>query len=180
MMEKKQIRAMMRLREDSFMESGVAEDESRRIISALESHPVFSNARCVLAYMSIRGEVDTWDFLERWSETKDMIIPRVAGDSLELCRYDKERLVPGYKGILEPSDDAELVEASEVGLALVPGIAFAPDGQGRFYRMGRGKGFYDRLLPILNCPIAAVSFPFREMDSIPVDAWDRKVDYLFK
>ena len=45
--------------------------------------------------------------------------------------------------------------------------------------MGRGKGFYDRLLPQLKCPVAALAFPFRLLESIPLDDWDVPVKYLF-
>ena len=57
-MDKKQIRMELKLRERSFLESGAAAAESQRILSALEALPEFRNANCILAYMSIPGEVE--------------------------------------------------------------------------------------------------------------------------
>ena len=47
----------LKQRERSFLESGAAASESRRILSALEALPEFRAAGCVLIYMSIPGEV---------------------------------------------------------------------------------------------------------------------------
>ena len=178
-MDKKGIRIELKQRERSFLESGAAASESRRILSALEALPEFRAAGCVLIYMSIPGEVETAEFVEKWSGSKTIVLPRVKGDVLELLRYDRNALQEGYKGILEPSDMAEAVEAGSIDFAVIPGLAFAPCPRGGFYRMGRGKGFYDRLLPLLKCPVAALAFPFRLLESIPLDDWDVPVKYLF-
>ena len=178
-MDKKQIRMELKLRERSFLESGAAAAESRRILSALEALPEFRNASCILAYMSIPGEVETAEFVEKWSRSRTIVLPRVKGERLELLRYDRNALQEGYRGILEPSDAAEPVDAGRIDFAVIPGLVFAPCPQGGYYRMGRGKGFYDRLLPLLSCPVAALAFPFRLLESIPLDEWDVPVNYLF-
>ena len=88
-----------------------------------------------------------------------------------------DRLQPGYKGILEPTPDATPVSPGEIELALIPGVAFAGE-RGAFSRLGRGKGFYDRLLPSLRCPKVGICYPFRLVDSLPTDPWDIPLDGL--
>src|SRR5574344_2847077 len=126
-LQKKALRAMMRVREADFLSAGEADVQAAagRIFSKIEARPEFASAHCVLVYMSIRGEVPTSAFLARWSGVKRLVIPRVAGDSLELCEYRPSMLVSGYKGILEPSEAAPAVPPSEIDFALIPGVAFA-------------------------------------------------------
>ena len=178
MESKKLLRAHMREIEKAFLASGKASRETSAVLSALERDSRFVSAGCVLMYMSIPGEVETADFIARWHGSKRIVIPRVVGEELELFEYDPDRLVPGYLGILEPSDDAVRVDPSEIDLAVIPGVAFSRLPDGRVLRMGHGKGFYDRLLPQLSCPKLGICFGFRVLSEIPSDAWDVPLDGL--
>lgn len=174
MQTKREIRAEMRRRESAFelTDSLVSE-----VWSPVEASSAFASANTVLVYMDIPGEVPTQAFIDRWRASKRILIPLVVGDELELCEYDPEKLVEGYKGILEPSASATRVSPSEVDLALVPGVAFC-QRDGRLWRLGRGKGFYDRLLPQLSCPAFGIYFPFRLVSELPLDPWDRPLDLV--
>ncbi len=62
---------------------------------------------------------------------------------------------------------------SAVDLAVVPGMAFDKSGN----RLGRGKGYYDRLLPLIGYKYKiGICFPFQFLDSIPVEPTDIPVD----
>lgn len=175
-MTKNEIRQEMKRREAKFLASGTARTESARILGRIEALPEFASARTVLVYSAIPGEVLTDGFLRCWHGRKRLVLPRVCGDDLELCEYDPAHLAPGYRGILEPSADAVAVGADEIDFALVPGVAFARRPDGRLSRLGRGKGYYDRLLPHLKCKKAGVFFDFRLVDEIPTDDWDVPID----
>jgi 5-formyltetrahydrofolate cyclo-ligase len=61
----------------------------------------------------------------------------------------------------------------EITLALIPGMAFDAEG----HRLGRGKGYYDRLLPRLSRAYKmGVCFPFQMVDAVPSEPHDQKVD----
>lgn len=150
---------------------------SRAIWTELEATDAFRRAGTVLLYMSIEGEVMTRDFIDRWSGTKRIALPVVKGDVLRLKAYDPSCLQEGYRGITEPSDDAVDIDPSEVGLAVIPGAAFARNGSA-VLRLGRGGGFYDRLLPLLECPRIGVCYSCRVLEEIPTDPWDIALDGL--
>ena len=79
--------------------------------------------------------------------------------------YRKKRLLlPLIKGVPE----------SEIDLIIVPGVAF--DRQHN--RLGRGKGFYDRLLSTLDVPKIGICYDFQLKDQIPAEPFDRKMDLI--
>ena len=158
----------MKKLEADFLASGGAAKETEEIWRRIEQTGAFAHASTILLYMAIEGEVPTENFIRKWHGSKRIAIPKVNGESLLLYEYDPEKLQPGYKGIAEPAGDAVQIGPEEVDLALVPGVAFTRKGG----RMGRGKGFYDRLLPAMDCPKIGIGFSFRWLEDLPADPWD--------
>ena len=80
--------------------------------------------------------------------------------------------------ILEPKTDLEKLDAEHLPVhtvLLVPGLAFSRSGA----RLGRGKGYYDRLLPLLtNAYKLGVCFDFQKLPGIPADEHDMKMDEI--
>lgn len=129
-----------------------AEARSARAKGACERvllEDAFQRARVVLAYAALRFEPDPAGVVARAVLLgKVVALPRVDVDSgaLRLHAYTPgDALSESALGVKEPLSDAPLVAEADVDLVLVPGLAF--DGRG--YRLGYGKGFYDRLLPSL-------------------------------
>ena len=171
-MTKQEIRRETKLRRKEFADSGKEVSETDSLWEMVESLPEFRCAGTVLLYMSIDGEVPTGGFIDKWRSSKKIVIPKVVGNDLLLYEYDPDRLTEGYRGIAEPADDAVQVGCTEVDLAIVPGVAFTRSG----IRLGRGKGFYDRLLPSLTCPKIGICFSYRILPNIPSDPWDVPLD----
>ena len=92
---------------------------------------------------------------------------------MELRRYTgPSDLAIGAYNIMEPTGEV-YDDYKEIDLAVIPGVAFDAEGN----RMGRGKGYYDRFLPLV--PQAyklGVCFPFQKVDSIPTDEHDIRMD----
>lgn len=142
------------------------EAESEAVTAIVKNLPAWRNARTILLYSSIEGELDTTSLLS--TEGKDFILPVVEGNTLTLRRYNPIHLKKGYKGIMEPTEDAPTVSAKVIELALIPGVAFDRN----CHRMGRGKGFYDRLLPDLSCPVIGLALSCQLVDEVPVEEHD--------
>jgi len=124
-------------------------------------------------YMSIQGE-PSLETLFFKPETVSLF-PKVVGDELNFLTVNSpDGFSVGSYGILEPAE-GELVEIEAIDLILVPGVVFDRDG----YRIGYGKGYYDRFMAANSAVITCgVSFNELLMDNLPHDPWDQRVDYL--
>ena len=148
--------------------------DARAFWEKVEAREEFRNAGTILIFMALPDELPTQEFIGNWHCSKRFAIPRVKGENLELKEYNPDFLSPGYKGIPEPTDEAADISPDEIDFALIPGTAFDRSG----HRMGRGKGFYDRLLPQLHCPTMAVCQEWRIVDEVPTDPWDIRIDII--
>lgn len=171
--EKKLMRREIRARKSMLSEDDKAAAAAMATVR-IEALPEYSAAHTVLAYSSMPDELPTSGIIAHASAAKTVVLPVVKGDTLELRRYEPEHMRTGYKGILEPSDEAMAVSPSDIDLAIIPGMAF--DAQG--HRLGRGGGFYDRLIPQLNCPLIGIGFACQLVPEVPVEPFDLPVDIV--
>lgn len=127
----------------------------------------------MLLYHSLPDEVDTHDFIRKWSGLKRILLPVVRGNDLELKPYTgDDRLTEGAFHINEPTGTV-FTDYAAIDLAVIPGVAFDHWGN----RLGRGKGYYDRLLPRI--PTAyklGLCFPFQVVEQIHAEAHDIPMD----
>jgi len=116
---------------------------SSKIVSRILSLPSFEKAKSVLLFCPHRGEPDITPLFS-WvlKEGKALVLPKVEGEDLKLIRVKQDtNLSPGAFCILEPRDGEE-ISPEAIDFSLVPGVLFDKVG----YRIGYGKGYYDRLL----------------------------------
>ena len=171
--EKKMMRRRIKAMKAQMGGTQKAEEEAA-IWKHVTALPQFVSARTVLAYSAMPDEVATDGFISLWSDIKEIVLPVVDGDRLILRRYDAAKLKPGYRGILEPSEEADIIPPEAIDLAIIPGMAFDEDG----HRLGRGGGFYDRLIPQLHCPLIGICFSCQLVPSVPVESFDQPLDQI--
>lgn len=146
--------------------------QSSQVVALVERLPEFGQAQVVALYWPLRGEVDTRALIERWAGHKRIVLPVVAGDSLEWRQYDG-RMAPGALGVPEPAGTAA-VEHDRIDLVIVPGVAFTRDGA----RLGRGKGFYDRALSRMRACKVGICFAEQLVEELPLEAHDIGMDKI--
>ena len=149
--------------------------QSAEILAALEAHPVCRTASIILLYHSLPDEVHTHDFIRKWSTKKKILLPVVIGNDLELRVYTSPAdLAIGAYDIEEPTG-ALFTDYATIDLVIVPGVAFDRDGN----RLGRGKGYYDRLLPrIPSAYKVGICFPFQIVEEVPAAPFDIRMDEI--
>lgn len=105
--------------------------------------PYLDNAESVFTYVSTEIEVDTRRLIAYCLERKILVAAPISGDTeLTFCYISRfEDLITGRFGILEPQRN-QIAIADERTLCVVP--ALCADGDG--FRLGYGRGYYDRFL----------------------------------
>jgi 5-formyltetrahydrofolate cyclo-ligase len=120
---------------------------SRALCARALELPEMVAAKTVVGFAAF-GKEPRLELLFRALEARGVVtgLPRVDDENLTLHRYrEGEPLEESGYGITEPLAAAPRIAEPEIDVILVPGLCF--DGSG--YRIGYGKGFYDRLLPTL-------------------------------
>jgi 5-formyltetrahydrofolate cyclo-ligase len=153
-----------------------ASAQARRL---LKDQPLWKAARSVLFFAPLPEEVDIWPLLaEALSGGKKVGLPRFVAETraYEACQIHDPGvdLQTGHFGIREPRFGCARLPSNRLDLILVPGLAF--DVQGR--RLGRGKGYYDRLLKELHGTTCGVAFDQQIVDEIPTAVHDVRLDRL--
>lgn len=128
-------------------------DRSVELWAHVRDEPSVRSARTIMAYEAKPGEPDSAPFLAWCRELgKHVVVPAASPDA-------------------EPPADATAID-----VAIVPGLAFTPDGD----RLGQGGGWYDRVLAGVrdDCTVIGVCFAAQIVDELPVDRHDRRVDLV--
>ena len=172
--QKKQLRKQIK-EEKKRQPTHVLATNSSSLLEQIEKHPRFIAAKTILCYHSLGDEVQTHAFVEKWHTSKKILLPVVKGDILELRHYTgKEYLKIGAFGIEEPEGE-NFIRLHEIEFSLVPGVSFDRHGN----RLGRGKGYYDKLLPLLHSYNIGICYRFQVREEIPAEPFDRRMDEVW-
>ena len=134
----------------------------------IENLTEFKNAKCILCFWSLPDEISTHNFIKKWNNDKQFILPVIANDNLELRVFaGTKNMEKGSYNILEPINE-DFTNFDSIDFAIIPGLGFDKFGN----RLGRGKGFYDKLLPNINCTKYGICFPCQIIDNLPQEPWD--------
>ncbi len=108
------------------------------------NHPAYQEAKVIATYLSFPHEFQTQGLIDQaLKDDKKVLIPKTYPKGrMEFVVYDPQQLKKTSFGLLEPQGDLEVVDASQIDLIHVPGLAFTREG----YRIGYGGGYYDRYL----------------------------------
>ncbi len=156
--------------------------KSEAVAGQLVKLPFYREARTIMFFLTFRSEVDTRGIVEESIRCGNrVLIPKMLTRerkliSSELLDLEKD-LAPGPFNIPEPRLEAlRPVDPGQIDLLIVPGVAF--DLQGN--RLGYGGGYYDRFFERLRpgVPLVALAFELQLVEQVPVEPWDRRMDWV--
>jgi 5-formyltetrahydrofolate cyclo-ligase len=144
----------------------------------LRAQPLWQAARSILGFIPLAAEPDIRPLLgEALAAGKALALPRFdparRAYDLRVVR-DLDRLRPGHFGIEEPEEESPLADSFRLDFALVPGLAFDLNGR----RLGRGRGYFDRILTQVGGHKCGVAFDWQVVPEVPVQPHDIWVDSL--
>lgn len=128
-------------------------------------HPFYQEAKVIATYLSFPHEFQTQELIEQaLRDGKKVLIPKTYPKGrMDFVVYDPQQLVKTSFGLLEPQGDLEVVDASQIDLIHVPGLAFTTKG----YRIGYGGGYYDRYLEYFSGHTLSTVYHYQVQDFIP-------------
>ncbi|KKU87797.1 MAG: hypothetical protein UY16_C0018G0002 [Candidatus Gottesmanbacteria bacterium GW2011_GWA2_47_9] len=158
------------------MAMAVRRGADSRIVRKLLARREIGLANIICAYVSTSEEVDTKEIIiHLLRQGKQVVVPKAEGNELTVYRIKSvDDLVPGGFGILEPKDNCQHADVSMIDVFIVPGIAF--DRQG--YRLGWGKGYYDRLLARVTVPKIGLAYATQIVSGLPHESYDIQMDVV--
>ncbi len=145
------------------------EKKSSQLVSKIRKLPDYQDAEHVMLYYPLKYEINLFELIK---DNKHFYLPKVQGDNLLVCPYSDNFELSKYN-IKEPCTNP--VKPDILDLVIVPALAVDKEN----YRLGYGKGFYDRFLsqyPNIKS-VTAISHEL-VFDNLPVESFDEKINIV--
>ena len=167
------------VRKRNEIEAALRQQGSGFIRHRLFQLPAWQKATTLLTYVSFGSEVDTYKIIqEAFLQHKRVVVPCVDPVGTETSLSELKNLgdlAPGPRHHIPETGEAfrKRVSHAEIQLALVPALSYDRTGA----RLGRGGGYYDRLIPKLTNAVC-IGLAFSDQlnpESLPTEPHDRPV-----
>lgn len=172
----KEIRANVRTIRQSLSQQQRLQAE-QSIYQQIAQHPRVLAASNVAIFLSFDGELDTKPIIEYlWQQKKSVFIPIIhpfnRNYMLFLRYHEQTVLIRNQFGILQPKLDVrDIIPYKKLDIIFTPLVAFDK----RNYRIGMGRGYYDRLLTNYqqhNIYPIGLAFRCQKIIQVPNQPWD--------
>ena len=168
--EYKQIRAEMTEAERSMRDE--------KVCNAIISLASYRFAKTVLMYAPTGNEIDVSPVARHAIKTGKRIAYPVCNVEEHSMVFkivsSPEELTAGSYSIPEPPESAETLTDLSDSICIVPGLVYDKEG----YRVGYGKGYYDRFLSTYRCTKLGIVYSDFILSEVPRGRFDRRVDIL--
>ncbi|HDR6309011.1 TPA: 5-formyltetrahydrofolate cyclo-ligase [Bacillus cereus] len=152
---------------------------SEQIAFSLYAQKEWAEAKIIGITLSMENEVNTYSIIEKaWEEGKKVVVPKCNKGTRtmsfrQISNFDQLETV--YMNLREPIPAlTEEVDADEIDLQIVPGVAYT----GRGERIGYGGGYYDRYLVHYKGKTLSLAYSFQIVEHIPVEPFDKNVEKI--
>lgn len=156
--------------------------KSQKIMEQLIADPHYLKAYHILLYRAFGDEVETnLLFEDAKCKGKQIYTPKVINSQTsDMEFFETQNEKTGYMGILEPSEQGKAFISNNSlkktdAVAIIPGVAFDYNG----YRLGYGKGFYDKYLKEKSIYTIGICFEEQLTESLPIEENDIKLNCIY-
>ncbi len=175
---KKQMRSSCKEARRS-MDVQLKKNYDKKIQNKLLNLFMIREADVVLTYVSTEIEVTTLDFIDSlFKMGKKVAVPRCLNDSGDMSFFiinSSNDLENGFFNVREPKKDiTEVPVTTEKSVCVVPAFLFDKSG----FRLGYGKGYYDRFLSKFNGKTIGICYDDNICDSLMHGKFDRAVNLI--
>ena len=137
------------------------------------------SAHAILFFAPLPDELDVWPVLELSLALRTTCaLPFFNAEKKTYGAKEIRKLatdiVTGEFGVREPAASCAEISLEKFDLVLVPGMAFDLHGN----RLGRGRGFYDRILQAVSGVKCGVCYDIQLLENIPTEPHDARVDFV--
>ncbi len=130
------------------------------------------SSKTLLIYISINSEVDTIKIINYFLYAKNIAVPKIIDNDMFFCYVTNlNDLTPGKYNIPEPTNE-NIVTDFDNAICIVPGICYDKEN----YRIGYGKGYYDRFLSKNKIKTIGLCYKECMIEKIDNDKYDYKID----
>jgi 5-formyltetrahydrofolate cyclo-ligase len=152
--------------------------ESLELCGRLE--PQLQSAHTILFFAPLPDELDVWPLLQKLLPDKKICALPAFDEAVQFYSARRVKdletdIFTGRFGVSEPLLECQQIPLDHFDLVLVPGVAFDLHGN----RLGRGRGFYDRILAAASGIKCGVAYDFQLLENIPTETHDAKVNFIF-
>ena len=152
---------------------------SEQIAFSLYAQKEWAEAKTIGITLSMENEVNTYPIIEKaWEEGKKVVVPKCNKGTRtmsfrKISNFDQLEIV--YMNLREPIPArTEEVNADDIDLQIVPGVAYTERGE----RIGYGGGYYDRYLLHYKGKTLSLAYSFQIVEHIPVEPFDKNVEKI--
>ncbi len=130
------------------------------------------SSKTLLIYISINSEIDTIKIINYFLNTKNIAVPKIIDNNMYFCYVTNlNELTSGKYNIPEPTNE-NIVTDFDNAICIVPGICYDKEN----YRIGYGKGYYDRFLSKNKIKTIGLCYKECMIEKIDNDKYDYKID----
>lgn len=152
---------------------------SPQLCDRLAQEKFFQDAQTILFFAPLADEPDVWPLLEKnLATSRTIALPRFNRTTKSYEAVAVHDLaadtVLGQFAVREPTAHCPVVPWNQLDLLLVPGLGF--DARGA--RLGRGHGYYDRLLSLAGGVKCGLAFDWQVLAEIPAAPHDVTLNYI--
>ena len=152
---------------------------SEQIAFSLYEQKEWAEAKTIGITLSMENEVNTYPIIEKaWKEGKRVVVPKCNKETRTMSFRqisNFHQLETVYMNLREPIPAlTEEVNADEIDLQIVPGVAYTERGE----RIGYGGGYYDRYLVHYKGKTLSLAYSFQMVEHIPVEPFDKNVEKI--